>query len=93
MKQVLFKEGQMVRAGQLLATIDSRPFEMAVMQSEGQRLRDQAQLDNARLTLERFQTLLKQDSIPGKMWTRRRRWSSSSRARSSPTRRRKARRG
>lgn len=63
MKQVLFKEGQMVRAGQLLATIDARPFEMAVMQAEGQRLRDQAQLDNARLTLDRFRTLLQQDSI------------------------------
>ena len=63
LKQVLFKEGQMVRVGQLLAVIDSRPFEMAVMQAEGQRLRDQAQLDNAKLTLERFRTLLQQDSI------------------------------
>ncbi|MBW8831770.1 MAG: MdtA/MuxA family multidrug efflux RND transporter periplasmic adaptor subunit [Burkholderiales bacterium] len=63
MKQVMFKEGQMVHAGQLLAMIDARPFEMAVMQSEGQRLRDQAQLDNAKLTLQRFQTLLQQDSI------------------------------
>jgi membrane fusion protein, multidrug efflux system len=63
MNQVLFKEGQMVRAGQLLAVLDARPFEMAVMQAEGQRLRDQAQLDNAKLTLERFRTLLQQDSI------------------------------
>jgi multidrug efflux system membrane fusion protein len=63
MKQVLFKEGQLVRAGQLLAVLDARPFEMALMQSEGQRLRDQAQLDNAKLTLERFRTLLQQDSI------------------------------
>jgi len=63
LKQVLFKEGQMVRSGQVLATIDARPFEMAVMQAEGQRLRDQAQLDNAKLTLERYRTLLQQDSI------------------------------
>ncbi|HEX6703389.1 MAG TPA: efflux RND transporter periplasmic adaptor subunit [Albitalea sp.] len=63
LKQVLFREGQMVRAGELLAVIDARPFEMALMQAEGQRLRDQAQLDNARLTLQRYQTLLQQDSI------------------------------
>jgi multidrug efflux system membrane fusion protein len=63
MKQVMFKEGQMVHVGQLLAVIDARPFEMAVMQAEGQRLRDQAQLDNAKLTLDRFRTLLQQDSI------------------------------
>jgi multidrug efflux system membrane fusion protein len=63
LQQVLFKEGQMVRTGQLLATIDARPFEMSVMQAEGQRLRDQAQLDNARLTLQRYRTLLTQDSI------------------------------
>lgn len=63
LREVHFKEGQMVRAGQLLATIDPRPFEMALMQTEGQRLRDQAQLENARLTLQRFQTLLAQDSI------------------------------
>jgi multidrug efflux system membrane fusion protein len=63
LKQVLYREGDMVRAGQLLATIDPRPFEMALMQAEGQRQRDQAQLENARLTLQRYQQLLQQDSI------------------------------
>lgn len=61
--QVLFKEGQNVRKGQLLATIDPRPFEMALQQALGQRMRDEAQLAAARVTLERFETLLKQDSI------------------------------
>jgi multidrug efflux system membrane fusion protein len=61
--KLMFREGQMVKAGQLLAQIDPKPFEMALMQAAGQRQRDEAQLDNARLTLQRYQTLLKQDSI------------------------------
>lgn len=63
LQQVLFREGQMVRAGQLLATIDPRQFEMSLMQASGQRQRDEAQLDSARVTLQRFRTLLEQDSI------------------------------
>ncbi|GAA6120946.1 efflux RND transporter periplasmic adaptor subunit [Acidovorax sp. FG27] len=61
--EVLFTEGQTVRKGQLLARIDPRPFEQALMQAEGTRQRDQAQLDNARIVLERYRTLLAQDSI------------------------------
>ena len=63
LQQVMFREGQMVKAGQLLAQIDPRPFEMALMQALGQRQRDEAQLENARLTLQRYRTLLEQDSI------------------------------
>ena len=61
--QVLFTEGQMVTKGQLLAQIDPRPFQQALMQAQGTRQRDEAQLENARLTLARYRTLLSQDSI------------------------------
>jgi multidrug efflux system membrane fusion protein len=61
--QVLFKEGQMVRAGQVLAQIDPRQFEMDLMQAQGALTRDEAQLAAARVTLARYQTLLAQDSI------------------------------
>ena len=63
LQQLTFREGQMIKAGQLLAQIDPRPFEMALQQAIGQRQRDEAQLENARLTLQRYQTLLAQDSI------------------------------
>jgi multidrug efflux system membrane fusion protein len=63
LQKVLFKEGQMVKAGQVLAQIDPRQFDMALLQASGQRQRDEAQLDNARLTLNRYRTLLDQDSI------------------------------
>ena len=61
--RVLYQEGQMVQKGQVLATIDPQPFQMALDQAVGARARDAAQLDAARLLLERYQVLLKQDSI------------------------------
>jgi multidrug efflux system membrane fusion protein len=60
---VAFDEGQTVKAGQLLAQIDPRPFEVQVAQAKGQLAKDQAQLNNARVDLERYRTLLAQDSI------------------------------
>lgn len=63
LKELMFREGQMVKKGQLIAQIDPRPYEMSLLQATGQRQRDEAQLENARLTLKRYQTLWTQDSI------------------------------
>jgi multidrug efflux system membrane fusion protein len=61
---VRFQEGQLVNSGDLLAEIDPRPFQAQLTQFEGQLARDQALLDNARVDLERYQTLAAKDAIP-----------------------------
>ncbi|MDR3684203.1 MAG: MdtA/MuxA family multidrug efflux RND transporter periplasmic adaptor subunit [Geothrix sp.] len=58
--RVAFTEGQMVHQGDLLAQIDPRPFQVQLMQAEGQLAKDQAALKNARMDLDRFQSLVKQ---------------------------------
>jgi multidrug efflux system membrane fusion protein len=58
-----FTEGQVVHAGDLLAEIDPRPFQAQLTQAEGQLARDQANLANARLDLERYQRLAQQEMI------------------------------
>jgi membrane fusion protein, multidrug efflux system len=63
LKSVSFTEGQLVKAGATLARIDPVPFQVALEQVEGQLARDAATLNNARLDLERYRTLLKEDSI------------------------------
>lgn len=61
--RIAFKEGQMVKAGELLAEIDSRPFQVQVAQASGQLARDQALLQNAELDLKRYRELWAKDSI------------------------------
>jgi membrane fusion protein, multidrug efflux system len=61
---VRYREGQLVAAGDLLAEIDPRPFQVQLAQAEGQLARDQALLENARLDLQRYEVLVTQDAIP-----------------------------
>jgi multidrug efflux system membrane fusion protein len=65
LQNIAFNDGQLVKPGQVLAEIDPVPFQVALDQAEGQLARDRAQLDNARLDLQRYKTLLAQDSVAG----------------------------
>ncbi len=58
-----FREGETVKPGTVLAEIDPKPFQVALAQAQGQLAKDQAQLQNARVDLERYRGLLAQDSI------------------------------
>jgi membrane fusion protein, multidrug efflux system len=56
------KEGQLIRKGEFLAQIDPRPYQAGLAQAQGQLIRDEAFLKNARLDLERYRQLVAQDS-------------------------------
>lgn len=61
--RIAFREGQLIKAGEVLAEIDPRTFLAQLDQANGQLVRDQALLANARLDLERYRGLLAKDSI------------------------------
>lgn len=63
-----FKEGQRVKAGDLLAEIDPRPYQAALEQARGALARDRAQLQNAQRDLTRYAKLAKGDFIAGQQY-------------------------
>jgi membrane fusion protein, multidrug efflux system len=66
--QVMFKEGQLVKKGDVIAQIDPRPFLAQLHQAEGALARDNAQLASARLDLQRYETLVQQKLIPSQQY-------------------------
>ncbi|WP_246725436.1 efflux RND transporter periplasmic adaptor subunit [Beijerinckia sp. L45] len=62
--QVNFREGQSVKAGDLLIQLDPRPFEAALDQAKATLMRDQAALANAKTDLARYSDLLKRSFSP-----------------------------
>jgi multidrug efflux system membrane fusion protein len=62
--QVLYKEGQIVHQGDALAEIDPRPYQVMLENAEAGLLRDQANLDNAKVDLQRYQTLVPLHAVP-----------------------------
>jgi multidrug efflux system membrane fusion protein len=66
--RVNFTEGQTVKAGDLLVQIDPRPFQAALDQAAGQLKRDQALLANAKVDMDRYKTLLAQNSVSDQVY-------------------------
>ncbi|MGV6873394.1 efflux RND transporter periplasmic adaptor subunit [Pseudochelatococcus sp. B33] len=61
--RVVFSEGQHVEKDSLLAEVDPRPYQLALEQAKSQLARDQAELTNAQIDLERYRSLVRQNAI------------------------------
>src|SRR5438132_4336599 len=61
---IAVREGQMVNMGELIAEIDPRPFQVQLLQAQGQKERDEAILANAKVDLERYRVLYAQNAVP-----------------------------
>jgi multidrug efflux system membrane fusion protein len=64
LQKIVFKEGDEVKKGDLIAEIDSRPFEATLAQAKGQLARDEAMLKGAQVDLARYQGLAAQNAVP-----------------------------
>jgi membrane fusion protein, multidrug efflux system len=64
LERVLFAEGQAVKKGEVIAQVDARPFAIQLHTAEASLFRDEAQLRNGKLNLERYETLKKGNLIP-----------------------------
>jgi membrane fusion protein, multidrug efflux system len=66
--RVHYTEGDMVKENDLLAEIDPRPFQVQLEQAQGQLAKDQAMLANARVDMERYAKLLKQNAVQEQLY-------------------------
>ncbi|HEY2149780.1 MAG TPA: MdtA/MuxA family multidrug efflux RND transporter periplasmic adaptor subunit [Vicinamibacterales bacterium] len=62
--KVDFQEGDFVKAGQVLAEIDPRPYQVMLESAQATLAKDQALLDNARVDFDRYKKLLETDAVP-----------------------------
>ncbi len=67
--KVLFKEGQSVKKGDVIAQVDPRPFAIALASAEAALAKDTSTAKNAKLNLDRYQTLVQQKLIPEQQFT------------------------